>query len=159
MPVLPTKNDRNSPLYFEDFEVGQRLETERFTITLAQALAFAREYDPQYYHIDEEAAKKSAYGRLIVSGWQTAAITMKLKAGTILTRIAGGLLGLGVDRLKWPRAVFPGDTLNVVITITGKRPSESKPTHGVINYKMETINQHGELVMETDTAVWVPRRP
>jgi acyl dehydratase len=149
----------NAPLYFEDFDVGQKVETESFTITKENAIAFAREYDPQYYHIDEEAAKSSAYGRLIVSGWQTAAITMRLKAGTILARIDGGLLGLGVDALKWPRPVFPGDTLHTVITVTDKRPSESKPTFGVLKYKMETFNQKKELVYSAEPAVWAPRKP
>jgi acyl dehydratase len=145
-------------LYFEDFDTGQQFVTGGFTITQENAIAFAREYDPQYFHIDAEAAKKSAYGRLIVSGWQTAAVTMKLKATTPLVKVAGGLLGLGLDELKWPRAVYPGDTLKVTITITDKRPSKSKPTHGVVKYKMDTYNQHGELVMETTTAVWMPRK-
>jgi acyl dehydratase len=154
-----SKTDKKTPLYFEDFEIGQTLETESFTIDKKCAIAFAREYDPQDFHIDEAAAKSSAFHELIVSGWQTAAVTMKLKAGTILARIDGGLLGLGVDSLRWPRPVFPGDTLNVVITITGKRASDSKPTHGIMKYKMETFNQNGELVLVADTAVWAPRRP
>lgn len=147
-----------STLFFEDFEIGQRMETKPFTITKENAISFAREYDPQYYHVDEEAAKTSQYGKLIVSGWQTAAINMKLKATTRLGQVDGGLLGLGVDTLKWLKPVYPGDTLYLVITITDKRPSSSRPTHGVMKYKMETFNQNGELVMETIPAVWVPRR-
>lgn len=145
-------------LFYEDFEVGQRVESGPFTISREQALAFAREYDPQYYHVDEEAAKHGPYGRLIVSGWQTAAMTMKLKAASTLSEIAGGLLGLGIESMKWPRPVYPGDALRAVITITGKRPSQSKPTHGVMQYKVETMNQNNELVMEMHTAVWVPRK-
>lgn len=147
------------PLYYEDFETGQQLLTERFTIDKEHALAFAREYDPQYMHTDETAAQKSAHGKLIVSGWQTAAVTMKLKTTSQLTRIAGGLLGLGIEKLRWPRPVYPGDTLRAVITITEKRPSQSKPTHGVMKYKVETLNQNDELAMEMQAAVWVPRRP
>lgn len=135
------------------------METEAFTIDKEHALAFARQYDPQYYHIDEKAAESSQYGRLIVSGWQTAAVTMKLKTTSKLVKITGGLLGLGIESMRWPRPVYPGDTLHAVITIIDKRPSASKPTHGVMKYKIETINQNGEVVMEMHTAVWVPRRP
>ncbi len=148
-----------APLYYEDFEIGQKVETVPFTVTLEIALAFAREYDPQYYHVDEEAAKKSAYGRLIVSGWQTAAITMRLKAGTILANIDGGLLGLGVEALKWPRPVFPGDTLHTIITVTDKRASQSKPAFGILKYRMETFNQNNELVYSAEPSVWAPRKP
>jgi acyl dehydratase len=149
---------KSNLLHFEDFEVGEKVTTEPFTITKEKAIEFAREYDPQYYHIDEEAAKKGPYGRLIVSGWQTAAINMKLKATTRLANVEGGLLGLGVDALKWLKPVYPDDTLHLVITITDKRPSGSRPTYGIMKYKMETFNQNGELVMETSPAVWVPRR-
>lgn len=148
----------NAPLYFEDFTISQRMETEPFTIDKAHALAFAREYDPQYYHIDEGSAQGGPYGTLIVSGWQTAAVTMKLKTTSMLMQISGGLLGLGIESLKWPRAVYPGDSLHAVITIMDKRVSNSKPTHGVMKYRVETFNQKNELVMEMHTAVWVPRR-
>jgi acyl dehydratase len=148
----------DTPLYFEDFDIGQRLETECFTIDQEHAIAFAKEYDPQYFHIDEVDAKSGPYGKLIVSGWQTAAITMKLKATSLLVEVAGGLVGLGIDGLRWPRAVYPGDTLHAIITITDKRPSSSKPTHGVMKYKVETFNQNNELVMEMHTAVWIPRK-
>jgi len=151
-------NTKPASLYFEDFEVGQKMETKPFTITKEYAIAFAREYDPQYYHVDEEAAKAGPYGRLIVSGWQTAAINMKLKATTRLAQVDGGLLGLGLDTLKWLKPVYPGDTLHLIITVTDKRLSNSRPTHGIMKYKMETFNQHGELVMETAPAVWVPLR-
>lgn len=145
-------------LFFEDFQPGQVFESGPFTLTKEEAIAFASEYDPQYYHIDEEAAKDGPYGRLIASGWQTAAITMKLKAKTELVNISGGLLGIGLEGLRWPRAVYPGDSLNLKITILEVRRSQSKPTHGIVKYKMETFNQHAELVMETVTAVWVPAR-
>ena len=158
MKKNPLSESAASALYFEDFEIGQRLETEHFAIDKKRALAFAHEYDPQYYHVDEEKAKDGPYGRLIVSGWQTAAVTMKLKTTSKLVEIAGGLLGLGVESLKWPRPVYPDDELHAVITITDKRPSNSKPTHGIVKYKVETLNQNDELVMEMQTAVWVPRR-
>lgn len=146
------------PLYYEDFEVGQKLETESFTIDREHALAFAREYDPQAMHMDDDAAKNTPHGALIVSGWQTAAITMKLKTTSELVKVAGGLLGLGIDKLRWARPVYPGDTLHAIITITDKRLSQSKPTHGVMKYTIETFNQKGELAMTMEAAVWVPRK-
>lgn len=146
------------PLYYEDFEIGQTLETESFTIDKEHALAFAREYDPQAMHVDDEAAKGTPHGTLIVSGWQTAAITMKLKTTSELVKVAGGLLGLGIDKLRWARPVYPGDTLHAVITITDKRLSQSKPTHGVMKYTIETFNQKNELAMSMEAAVWVPRK-
>lgn len=143
-------------LYFDDFEPGQEFLTGSYTISEKSSIDFAREYDPQYFHVDAEAAKHSPFGRLVTSGWQTAAVTMRLKAGSGINRVAGGLVGLGLESVKWPRPVYPGDTLRAVITITEKRRSQSKPTHGVVKYRMETLNQNNETVMEMTTAIWVP---
>jgi acyl dehydratase len=143
-------------LYFDDFEVGQCFTTDTYHLTKQSSVAFAQEYDPQYFHIDEEAAKNSPFGRLAASGWHTMAITMRLKAGSGMNRIAGGMVGLGLDSVKWRKPVYPGDTLHVRITITDKRRSQSKPTHGVIKYHMETYNQNDEKVLEMNTAIWVP---
>lgn len=143
-------------LYYEDFAIGEEIDAGSHTLTLESAIAFASEYDPQYYHVDVEAAKQGPYGRLIASGWQTAAISMRLKSGSRLAEVAGGLLGLGLETLKWPRPVYPGDTLTLIITILDKRPSRSKPTHGIIQYRMDTYNQQREKVMEALTSVWVP---
>lgn len=145
-------------LHFEDFSAGQSFTAGGYTITKESAIAFAREYDPQYFHIDEEAAKASFFGGLAVSGWQTAAASMRLKVQTDLAKVAGGLIGMGLEKLKWPRPVYPGDTLRVVITITGTRVSNSRPSHGVVQYRVETYNQRDELVLEGGTAVMVPRR-
>ncbi|MBM3617086.1 MAG: MaoC family dehydratase [Alphaproteobacteria bacterium] len=146
----------SAELYLNDFRPGQEFLSPTHTLSLEEAVSFAKQYDPQYYHIDVEAAKKGPYGRLIASGWQTAAITMKLKAATELANVAGGLLGLGLESVKWPRPVYPGDTLRVVLTVLDVRRSNSKPTHGVVKYSMDTYNQHDEKVMEAVTAVWVP---
>lgn len=143
-------------LYFDDFEIGQEFTTESYTISEESSIHFAQEYDPQYFHIDPEAAKNSPFGKLVTSGWQTAAVTMRLKAGSGINRVAGGLVGLGLESVKWPRPVYPGDTLRAVITITEKRRSQSKPTHGIIKYRMETFNQNNEKVLEMVTAIWVP---
>jgi acyl dehydratase len=145
-----------APLYFEDFDVGQKLSSGRYTITPQNAMAFAQEYDPQYFHVDEEAARQGIWGRLVVSGWQTAAVTMRLKAESTLGRVAGGLVGLGLETLAWPRPVYPGDTLHIVITIVDKRRSKSKPDKGVVRYRVETLNQQDALVMDMTTAVLMP---
>ena len=145
-------------LYFEDLAPGQVFMHGGYTITKEHAIAFAKEYDPQYFHIDEEAAKDSMFGKLAVSGWQTAAISMRLKALSDLGKVHGGLIGAGLETVKWPRAVYPGDTLRAVIRILEKRLSKSRPAHGVVRYKMETFNQVDELVMEAVTSVLVARR-
>lgn len=149
----------SKPLYFEDFNVGQQLKSRRdYTITLEKAVHFAKEFDPQDQHIDVHAAKDSVFGELVVSGWNTAAATMRLKTETDLHYVAGGLVGLGIDTIRWPRPTLPGDTLRVVITILEKRVSSSKPDKGIIKYKVETLNQRGELAMEMTTNVIMPLR-
>jgi acyl dehydratase len=146
-------------LYYEDFTVGQRMESARsITIEKADTIAFAQLYDPQPYHVDEEGAKKMMFGGLIASGWHTAAVSMRLKLETDLRYVAGGLLGMGIENLRWPRPTLPGDSLRIAITILEKRLSRSKPDKGIIKYKLETWNQNDELMMDMITAVIVPVR-
>lgn len=145
-------------LYFQDFTPGQEFITGSYMIPEDKAVGFAQEYDPQYFHIDAEAASDSPFGRLVVSGWQTAAISMRLKITTDLRHVAGGMIGMGLESVKWPRPVYPGDTLRAVIRIVDTRRSGSKPTHGVVKYVMETFNQNDEKVLEMQTAIWVPAR-
>ncbi len=145
-------------LYFEDFAAGQQFSHGGYTIGEADAVAFAREYDPQFFHTDPVAAKDSFFGILVVSGWQTAAISMRLKAQA-MKDVAGGLIGLGLEAVKWPLAVVPGDTLRVLITVTGKRESASKPRYGIVSYRMETFNQNDQMVMTALTSVLTLRRP
>ena len=145
-------------LYFEDFKPSQQFTQGGYTITEAEAIAFASHYDPQYFHTDAIAAQDSLFGKLVVSGWQTAAISMRLKALSELGQTSGGLIGLGLENVKWPAAVFPGDTLRVIITITGTRTSATKPNHGIVSYRMETFNQHNALVMTALTSVLVSRK-
>lgn len=121
-------------------------------------MAFAREYDPQLQHIDEEAARHTQLGELVASGWHTAAATMRLKTETELFHVAGGLVGMGLEHVRWPQPTRPGDSLRIVVTILDKRLSKSKPGFGVVSYKVETFNQRDELVMEMKTAVLVPCR-
>ncbi len=145
-------------LYFEDFAPGQQFTNGGYTISKEAAIAFATQYDPQPFHIDEEAAKQSIFGKLAVCGMQTAAVTMRLKMGSGIQNVAGGLVGLGMEQMRWPVPVFPGDTLRIVVSVTGARVSNSNPKNGVVRYKIETFNQNDALVMEIDTAVLVPRK-
>jgi acyl dehydratase len=146
-------------LYYEDFAAGQQFRSRRsFTLTKDDIIAFARLYDPQPQHTSEEEAKSSVFGELVASGWHTAATTMRLKAETDLVRVAGGLVGLGLDKVRWPRPTMPGDSLSILVTVLEKRVSESLPGKGIVRYKVETLNQKGELAMEMLTAVIVPIR-
>lgn len=145
-------------LYFEDFEVGQKMKSRPYTVDKESALAFSREFDPQAQHLDEELAKDTLLGALTVSGWHTAAIAMRLKTESLLGKVATGLVGMGVDKLKWPRPVFPGDTLHIEITVIEKRPSNSQPGKGVVRYTVQTFNQKNELVYENTPAVLMPRK-
>jgi len=149
----------DNKLYYEDFEIGQQLRSPRsYTVTKDNAIRFATEYDPQVMHLDEVKAKDSIFGELVISGWHTSAISMRLKTETDLGRVAGGLVGMGLENIGWPQPVKPGDSLHIVITIIEKRLSNSRPGKGIIKYRAETYNQHDALVMEMVTAVLVPRR-
>ena len=146
-------------LYYEDFVAGQQFHSKRsYKIETENALAFAKEFDPQAQHTDEAVAKNSLFGKLVISGWHTAAATMRLKLDTPLANVANGLVGMGLENVRWPRPVTPGDALRVVVTVLDKRLSRSKPDKGIVKYKVETFNQRDELVMEMTTAVIAPRR-
>ncbi len=145
--------------YYEDFEVGQQFRSlPSAPIDKEVAIAFAREYDPQLQHVDEHGAKNSLFGELIVSGWQTAALTMKLKTGLDIFQNPMGIIGMGLDNVCWPRPTRPGDSLYIVLTVLSKRTSNSRPDRGIIQYKVETFNQRDELAMEMTTSVLIPRR-
>lgn len=145
--------------YYEDFEIGQQFRSKRsYTIEKDSAIAFASEYDPQSHHVDEEKAKDSLFGELVVSGWHTAVASMRLKTETELFKVGGGVVGMGLESVRWPRPTRPGDSLRIVISILEKRLSNSRPDQGIIKYKVETFNQRDELVMEMVTAVLIPRR-
>lgn len=144
--------------YFEDFNQGARFESGSYTVQKEEAIDFALSYDPQAQHVDEEAAKGSMFGKLVISGWHTAAISMRLKLQTPLAKVHGGLVGMGLESVRWLKPVCPGDSLYVVITILQTRVSNSNPSRGVVKYKLETFNQEGVLVMELITAVTMPRK-
>ncbi len=147
-------------LYYEDFTTGQQLRSKSsYTISRENAIAFAREYDPQPQHMDEHEAQGTTFGNLVVSGWQTAAVSMRLKEQTGLYDVSGGLIGVGIENIRWPRPTLPGDSLHVVVTVLEKRLSKSQSGKGIIRYKVETFNQRDELAMEMTTTVIVPAPP
>jgi acyl dehydratase len=147
-----------APLYFEDLAVGQRFGTGTITVEPEMIKAFAAEFDPQPFHLDEDAARESPFGGLVASGWHTAALTMRLLVGGEL-RVVGGLIGLGVEELSWPRPVRPGDVLRVESEVLGLRPSNSKPDRGIVRVRNTTLNGEGQPVMVQVVTMVVPRRP
>ncbi len=144
--------------YFEDFHVGEVIELGARTLSRDEIVAFAREFDPQPFHLDEEAAKRSVYGGLLASGWQTAAVFMRLLCDTLVNDMAS-MGSPGIDELRWLRPVRPGDTLHGRFTVLEATPSRSKPDRGVIRALSELRNQHGEVVLRMTGLSLVGRRP
>ena len=144
-------------LYLDDLAVGQKFTTSSVTLTLEGCKAFAAEFDPQPFHLDEAAARASVFGRLAASGWYTASLSMRLLVEGELT-IAGGLIGLGGE-ITWPRPTYPGDTLRVETEVLSIRVSESKPDRGIVTVRNVTLNQHGEPAQVMVVKMLVPRRP
>lgn len=145
-------------IYYEDFTPGREFGTEGVTLTEGQIIDFARSYDPQPFHLSVEGAKETIYGGLIASGFQTMALTFRLFAQT--GALAAGSLGSpGVDALRWPRPVRPGDTLRATVRVLDRRPSASKPDRGIVRLGWTTLNQRGEPVLTMTSVQLVRRRP
>ena len=144
--------------YLEDFAVGQTFASGRLRVDRDRLKAFAAEFDPQPFHLDEEAARATLFRGLAASGWHTAALTMRLLVESEL-KPAGGIVGAGFDELKWPQPVRPGDELRVESEVLEVRPSKSRPDQGVIKVRTTTLNQNGEAVQISVGNLIVPRRP
>lgn len=144
--------------HFEDIAAGAVLELGSRTVTEAEILAFARDFDPQPFHIDPEAAAHSIFGGIIASGWHTCALTMRLMVDNFLCR-AASLGSPGVEQIRWLRPVRPGDTLSARIVVLDARASQSKPDRGSVRMRTEVSNQAGELVMTMESTGLVGRRP
>ncbi|MFJ4290078.1 MaoC family dehydratase [Cupriavidus sp. NPDC089707] len=145
-------------LYFEDFEVGSRRELGSYVVTEEELLAFARQYDPQPFHVDKEAAARSIYGGLISSGWMTCSIMMRLLVLSTTGKSAS-MGSPGVDEIRWIKPVYAGDTLTVVLNVLDTRPSQSKPDRGIVHTQWEATNQRGELVCTVKGMGMYGRRP
>jgi acyl dehydratase len=143
--------------YLEDFAVGQTFGSGALRIDGERARAFAAEFDPQPFHLDQAAARRSIFGGLTASGWHTAAVTMRLLVGTEL-KPAGGFIGAGFDECRWPRPVRHGDELHVECEVLEVRPSRSRPEQGLIKLRTTTLNQDGEAVLTYVANLVVPRR-
>src|SRR6187549_1049559 len=131
--------------YLEDFVIGQTFGSGQLLIEKERARAFALEFDPQPFHLDEEAAQRTIFGGLAASGWHTAAVTMRLLVESEL-RPAGGIIGAGFDEFRWPQPVRPGDVLRVESEIVEVRVSKTRPRQGMIKVRTTTYNQDGEEV-------------
>ena len=132
--------------YFEDFSPGEVIELGRRTVTREEIVAFARQFDPQPFHLDDEAARNSVYGGLLASGWHTGAISMRLLCDGLLHDTVS-LGSPGFDELRWLKPVRPGDTLSGRMTVVECVPSRSKPDRGVVRSVIELRNQHGDVVL------------
>jgi len=145
-----------SERYFDDLTQGDRFKSATYEVTEEQIISFAREFDPQPFHLDSAVARQTMFKGLIASGWHTAAITMRLFVQRL--NFAEGAIGLGVDELRWPNAVRPRDALQVETEIVDLRASRSKPSHGIVGLRNVTVNQRGEIVQTMSASALVLRR-
>src|SRR6266581_8081342 len=145
-----------SQRYFEDLKAGDRFKSGTYSVSEEQIISFAREFDPQPFHLDAVVARQTMFKSLIASGWHTAAITMRLFVETL--NFGEGAVGLGVDELRWPNAVRPGDVLQVETEIVDLRESRSKPSHGIVRIRNVTTNQRREVVQTMFASALVLRR-
>lgn len=146
-------------IYFEDLEVGSETYFGSYEVTREEVIDFARKYDPQPFHLSDEAAAKTHFGRLAASGWHTCAMAMAVIARNVVETEQAGLGSPGVDNLRWLKPVYPGDTLHVSSTIVETRPSQSKPEIGSFRSDTVVINQDKVPVLTFTSIVLMRRRP
>jgi acyl dehydratase len=145
-------------LYWEDFKVGDTQVMGGHTFTEAQIIEFARQFDPQPFHVDPQAAAQSAFGGLIASGWHTCAVCMRLNCESHINRTVS-LGSPGIDNIRWLKPVRPGDTITFRRTVLEARASRSRPGVGLLRSRTEALNQAGELVMSMEGWGMFGRRP
>jgi acyl dehydratase len=144
--------------YLEDFAAGQTFESARALVSADKIRAYAAEFDPQPFHLDEAAARDSIFCGLAASGWHTASLTMSLLVRSDLGP-AGGFIGAGVDELRWPVPVRPGDELHLRCEVLETRESRSRPTHGLMRVRVNTLSQRDETVQTFVATLLVQRKP
>jgi len=142
--------------HFDDLNAGDRFKSEPLIVTEKELIEFAHKFDPQMFHLSRRRAERTIFKGLIASGWHTAAMTMRLFVKTL--NFAEGAIGLGVDELRWPNAVRPGDVLTVETEILDARPSRSRPGYGIIRLRNLTTNQRDEVAQTMLANAMVPRR-
>lgn len=163
MSAAPSARDSNGIAigeegrYLEDYAVGQKFRSGPLRIDNERIKRFAAEFDPQPFHLDEDAARGTIFGGLVASGWHTAAVTMRLLVESDL-KPAGGIVGAGADEFRWPRPVRPGDELRIEGEVLEVRPSRSHPDQGLIKVRTTTLNQNGDAVQIVVANLVVPRR-
>jgi len=145
-------------IYFEDINVGDTAEMGSYEVTREEVIAFARKYDPQPFHLSDEAAAATHFGRLAASGWHTAAMTMAVIVGHVTRTEQAGLGSPGVDVLRWLKPVYPGDTISVATRVIEVTPSRSKPEIGAVRSEIVVTNQDDDNVMTFTSIVLMRRR-
>lgn len=143
--------------YFEDFKVGDRFNGGSMEVSQDAIIAYARQFDPQPFHLDPKEAANTMFGELVASGWHTASMTMRMFA-TSEINIVNGVIGGGVEKLSWPRPVRPGDRLTVRSEVIEVRPSKSKPDRGMMRVRVDTLNQDDAVVQSFVANLVVLRR-
>ena len=146
-------------IYFEDLVLDKEQLFGSVEVTREEVIEFARKYDPQPFHLSDEAAARTYFGRLSASGWHTCAMTMAVIARHVVDDQQAGLGSPGIDELRWLKPVYPGDTLHVRGTILEKTPSRSRPDMGSFRTETVVINQDGVPVMTYKSIVLIRRRP
>jgi acyl dehydratase len=152
-----TSPDTRAPLYLEDLAPGQIYQSGTLAVDAEAIKAFAKQFDPQPFHVEEQAAEKTFFRGLAASGWHTAALTMRLLV-TEGAPLAWGIIGAGVNELRWPRPVRPGDRLHTESEVLETRPSKSQPDQGWVKMRTTTLNQNNEPVQIFVVDLIVPRR-
>lgn len=152
-----TPSARAARFYWEDFVVGQTREFGRCEVTREAVLDFAGRFDPQPFHLDDAAAKSSLFGRLAASGWHTCAMAMRMMCDGYLLE-AASLGSPGIENLRWPHPVFPGDILRMRSTVLASRPLASRPTVGMVRSRSEVLNQDDQIVLTMEGAGFFARR-
>lgn len=145
--------------YFEDIEVGAKASFGRYEVTRDEVIAFAAKYDPQPFHLSDEAAAATHFGRLSASGWQTCAMTMSMVVENLKAHDQAGLGSPGVDELRWLKPVYPGDVLRCETEILDKRASQSRPEMGSYRSRMTVLNQDDVPVMRFISIGLIATRP
>jgi acyl dehydratase len=146
-------------VYFEDLAVGDTFQAGPVVMTAERIKEFGREFDPQPMHTDEALARDSIFGELVASGWHTAAATMRLVADGASPRVAGGVMGAGIESLAWPNPVRPGDQLSAVSELLELRLSRTRPDRGLGKLRTTTTTQDGTVVQVLTVTIVIPCRP
>ena len=155
--ILSTFERPRGNRYFEDYEAGRTYEFGSVVMTEPEIIEFARRFDPQDMHIDPEKARQGRFGGIVASGWHTIAVAMRLYVDHFLSSVAS-LASPGVDEVRWPQPVRPGDSIHIRVTVLETIPSRSKPDRGVVRARLEAFNQNDEPVLSLTALSILGRR-